>query len=209
MTLFTHRSAGGRCPCGAANAACGPPSDVVPVDQRIEEVAVVSGPLNKYRVKLNGYVTVMKLNEADAKRLGAGPDDVVGAASTIQPVEPVDDSEGGDGDGPADDSGSAQAVAPADAGAGAEPVQPAADSGGDVQAPGDPTAAPDPGDEKEAAVTEADETTAAAEPADPGDSDTEVKVSAKAPAKKTAAKRATSANKARPAAANKAQDPGA
>jgi hypothetical protein len=204
VTLFTHRNAGGRCPCGAANAACGPPSDVVPVDQRIEEVAAVSGPLKKYRVKRGGVETVMKLNEADAARLGVGPDNVVGAASTIPLVELVD--EGGDGDGAADDSGDVQAVAAADADAGAESVQPAADSGGDGQAPGDPTPAPDPGDSKEAPVTEADETAAAADPADPG---TGVKASAKAPAKKTAAKRATSANKARPAAANKAQGPGA
>jgi hypothetical protein len=206
VTLFTHRNAGGRCPCGAANAACGPPSDVVPVDQRIEEVAAVSGPLKKYRVKRGGVETVMKLNDADAKRLGVGPESVVGAASTIPLVAPVD--EGGDGDGAADDSDDVQAVAAADAGAGTEPVQSAADSGGDGQTPGDPAAAPDPGDEKEATVTEADETTVAAEPADPDDSGTAVKASAKAPAKKTAAKRATSANKARPVAANKAESPG-
>ena len=54
MTLFTHRNAGGRCPCGAKDATCGPPSDVVPVDQRIEEVAAVSGPLKKYRVRRGG-----------------------------------------------------------------------------------------------------------------------------------------------------------
>lgn len=207
MTLFTHRNAGGRCPCGAANAACGPPSDVVPVDQRIEEVAAVSGPLKKYRVKRGGVETVMKLNEADAKRLGVGPDNVVGAASTIPLVEPVDEDEGGDGDGAADDSGDVQAVAVAGPGAGTEPVQSAADSGGDGQAPGDPAAATDPDYPKEAAVTEADNPAAPSDPAGPGDA--AAKTSVKAPAKKTAAKRQTaSANKARPAAANKAENPG-
>ncbi len=206
MTLFTHRNAGGRCPCGAMDATCGPPSDVVPVDQRIEEVAAVSGPLKKYRVKRGSFVTVMKLNEADAKRLGAGPDDVVGAASTIPLIKPVDESDGGDGDGAADDSGDVQAVAAADTGAGAEPVQPAADPGGDVQAPGDPAAATDPDDPEEEAVTEAD-TPAATDPAGPGDAGAKAPV--KAPVKKAAAKRQTaSANKARPAAANKAESPG-
>jgi hypothetical protein len=180
---------------------------VVPVDLRIEEVAAVSGPLQKYRVKRGGVETVMKLNEADAKRLGVGPDNVVGAASTIPLIEPVDESDGGDGDGAADDSDGVQVVAAADASSGAEPVQPAADPGGDGQAPGGPTAATDPGDE-EAAVTEADETTAVTEPADPVASGTGAKASAKAPAKKTAAKRATSANKARTASANKAESPG-
>lgn len=80
MTLFTHRTAGGRCPCGAANAACGPPSGAVPVDQRIEEVAAVSGPLQKYRVVRGGVETVMKLNDADAARLGLGAGDVLGSA---------------------------------------------------------------------------------------------------------------------------------
>lgn len=204
--LFTHRNAGGRCPCGAKDATCGPPSDVVPVDLRIEEVAAVSGPLAKYRVTRGGVETVMKLNEADAARLGVGPADVVGAASTIPLIEPVDEGEGGDGDGTADDSGGVQSVAAADAGAGAEPVQSAADSGGDVQAPGDPTAAPDPDDPEEAAVTEAEATPAAAEP--DGSGDAGAQAPAKAPAKKTAAKRATSASKARTASANKAQSSG-
>ncbi|QTU64223.1 hypothetical protein [Streptomyces scabiei] len=206
MTLFTHRNAGGRCPCGAANAACGPPSDVVPVDQLIEEVAAVSGPLKKYRVTRGGVETVMKLNEADAKRLGVGADHVVGAASTIPVVEPVEESEGGDGDGAADDAGDVQAVAVV--GAGSEPVQPVADSGGDSPAPGDAQAAADPGGQEEAAVSETGDDPAATEPADPGDAPT-VKAPARAPAKKTAAKKQTaSANKARTAAANKAAGSG-
>jgi hypothetical protein len=109
VTLFIHRNAGGRCPCGAENATCGPPSSVVPVDQLIEEVAAVSGPLKKYRVTRGGVETVMKLSDADAARLGVTAQDAVGAASTIQPVEPVgdgpDDADGtpdsGDGAGPA------------------------------------------------------------------------------------------------------------
>lgn len=205
MTLFTHRNAGGRCPCGAANAACGPPSDVVPVDQLIEEVAAVSGPLKKYRVKRGGVETVMKLNEADAKRLGVGAGDVVGAASTIPVVEPVEESEGGEGDGAADDVGTVQAVAVADAGAGAESVQSAADSGGDSPASGDAQAAADSGGPEEAAVTENDDSQEA-EPEGTGDAG--AKAPAKALAKKTAAKRATSPNKARTAAANKAESGG-
>jgi hypothetical protein len=206
VTLFTHRNAGGRCPCGAVNAACGPPSDVVPVDQLIEEVAAVSGPLRKYRVKRGGVETVMKLNEAEAKRLGVGADNVVGAASTIPVVEPVEESEGGDGDGAADDAGDVQAVAVV--GAGAEPVQSAADSGGDSPAPGDAQAAAVPGSQEEAAVTETGDGTAAADPAEAPETPA-VKAPARAPAKKTAAKKQTvSANKARTAAANKAAGSG-
>ncbi|WP_030569592.1 hypothetical protein [Streptomyces aureocirculatus] len=93
MALFTHRNAGGRCPCGAENAACGPSSDVVPVDQRIEEVAAVSGPLKKYKVRRGDFTTVMKLSDEDAERLGVGPADVVGAASTIQPVTAPDEGQ--------------------------------------------------------------------------------------------------------------------
>ncbi|MBD9703377.1 hypothetical protein IHE56_15065 [Streptomyces sp. ID01-12c] len=176
------------------------------MDQLIEEVAAVSGPLQKYRVTRGGVETVMKLNEADAKRLGVGAGDVVGAASTIPVVEPVEEPEGGDGDGSADDTGDVQAVAIV--GAGAEPVQPVADSGSDGQAPGDPEATADPGSQEEAAVTETGDGTAATAPADPGDTPA-VKAPARAPAKKTAAKKQTaSANKARTAAANKAESPG-
>ncbi|MEU6768513.1 hypothetical protein ABZ916_39145 [Streptomyces sp. NPDC046853] len=42
----------------------------MPVDKNLE-VAVVGGPLKRYEVTTpDGYVTTMKLNEADAKRLG-------------------------------------------------------------------------------------------------------------------------------------------
>lgn len=153
MSLFIHRNAGGRCPCGAENATCGPPSTVVPVDQLLEEVAAVSGPLKKYRVTRGGVATVMKLSDADAARLGVSADDVIGGVSTIPPVQLVEDGEADDG--PADEGGSSDA-APGDAEGdqGTQPVQSAADGGGDgptpsptpaaagVQQP--PTAAPAP-----------------------------------------------------------------
>ncbi|WP_138964171.1 hypothetical protein [Streptomyces sp. YIM 121038] len=69
------------------------------MDQLIEEVGPVSGPLKKYRVRRGGVVTVMKLSDDDAKRLGAGPEDIVGAASTIQPVTAADEEQP---DGPED-----------------------------------------------------------------------------------------------------------
>ncbi|WP_354596078.1 hypothetical protein R1Y80_00750 [Streptomyces sp. JL1001] len=40
----------------------------------------MSGPLQKYRYVGKSGETVLKLNEADAARLGLGPDDVVGAS---------------------------------------------------------------------------------------------------------------------------------
>ncbi|WP_406157770.1 hypothetical protein [Streptomyces canus] len=190
MSLFIHRNAGGRCPCGAENATCGPPSGVVPVDQLIEEVPAVSGPLKKYKVTRGGVETVMKLSDDDAKRLGASPDDVVGGVSTIQPVQPVQPvREGEADDGPADDGG-AGSTTPGDdeGGQGAQQVQQAADSGGDVQAPS-PTAA----------ATDDQQAPAAPAPAP----------AQKTVAKKTAAKRQpTSANKARTGAETKAADGG-
>lgn len=72
MTLVNSRTVRGRCPtCGAQHAVCGTASDSVPVDSRME-VAVVGGPLKRYTVTTpSGVVTTMKLNEADAERLGA------------------------------------------------------------------------------------------------------------------------------------------
>ncbi len=67
-----HRQVRGRCPCGAHNAACGPPSTSVPIDYPTQEAAV-GGQLKKYTVTLHGTQTVMKLNEADAERLGGVP----------------------------------------------------------------------------------------------------------------------------------------
>jgi hypothetical protein len=75
----------GRCPCGALHAACGPPSTSVPVDQNIEEVAAVSGPLKKYRYTSEaGHETVLKLNAADAERHGLTDDDLVEAAPAAE-----------------------------------------------------------------------------------------------------------------------------
>lgn len=77
MTLFTRQTAGGRCPCGAPHAACGPPSDVTPVDT-FEGVTAVGGPLKKYNyTSPAGHDTVLKLNEADAERHGLTDDDLV------------------------------------------------------------------------------------------------------------------------------------
>lgn len=116
MSLFIHRNAGGRCPCGAENATCGPPSNAVPVDQLMEEVPAVSGPLKKYRVTRNGVETLMKLSDDDARRLGVAPEDAVDAVSTIPPVQPVADTvgedDGGSGVGDGDGGGAAP---PADA----------------------------------------------------------------------------------------------
>lgn len=166
MSLFIHRNAGGRCPCGAENATCGPPSNVVPVDQLIEEVPAVSGPLKKYRVTRGGVETVMKLSDADAARLGASPDDIVGGVSTIQTVQPVD--EGGADDGPADDGDAAPGDA--DGSQGAQQVQSAADGGGDGQAPSPTPPAADgqqPTTPAPAKKTAAKKTTAKQQPTTP------------------------------------------
>lgn len=91
MNLFTRQTAGGRCPCGAEHAACGPPSTSVPVDSILEEVAAVSGPLKKYRyINDAGHETVLKLNGPDAERYGLTDDDLVesGSAEKAAPAEP-------------------------------------------------------------------------------------------------------------------------
>lgn len=76
----------GRCPCGAQHAACGPPSDTVPVDERIEEVTAVGGPLKKYRiVTSSGAQSVVKYNAADAERNGLTDADLVGEGTTAAP----------------------------------------------------------------------------------------------------------------------------
>lgn len=90
--LFTRQTAGGRCPCGAEHAACGPPSDAVPVDERME-VAVVGGPLKKYRVtSASGAESVVKYNEADAERLGLSDADLVPERETVTDVQLPDDA---------------------------------------------------------------------------------------------------------------------
>ncbi|MFE3853435.1 hypothetical protein ACFXPN_20145 [Streptomyces griseorubiginosus] len=158
------------------------------MDQLIEEVPAVSGPLKKYKVTRGGVETVMKLSDADAERLGVGTEDVVGAASTIQPVQPVQEGEADDG--PADDGAGITTAPGADGdGLGAQQVQQAEDASGDSQAPSPTPAAPD-----------AQQQTA------PAAAPEAVK---KTVAKKTTAKRQpTAANKARTAADNKAADGG-
>lgn len=71
MTLINSRTLPGRCAvCGAEHATCGPPSESVPFDQRME-VAAVGEPLKEYEVTLpGGRTTTMKLNAADAERYG-------------------------------------------------------------------------------------------------------------------------------------------
>lgn len=58
------------------------------------------GELRKYTVTQNGYETVMKLNETDAKRLGGTPVDG-GDVSPTEPDQPVDGGVAGDA-GPAE-----------------------------------------------------------------------------------------------------------
>jgi hypothetical protein len=88
MALISSRTMQGRCPaCGAEHAACGTPSDAVPVDQNVE-VAAVGGPLEKYTVTMpNGVETVMKLNAADAERLGGVPVDAPAEEPAEGPAE--------------------------------------------------------------------------------------------------------------------------
>lgn len=88
MTLFTHQTARGRCPCGAEHAACGPPSTVTPFGQNLEEVAAMSGPLKKYRyTSPGGSQSVLKLSAEDAEKHGLSDEDLVesGSAKTAAP----------------------------------------------------------------------------------------------------------------------------
>lgn len=72
--LINSRALKGRCPvCGEQHAACGPPSEQAPADQRIEEVSTVSGPLKLYRVTVGGNEAVLQLNEQDAAAMDAVP----------------------------------------------------------------------------------------------------------------------------------------
>lgn len=84
--MFLNRTTSDRCPaCGAAHAACGPPSDTVPVDAQIG-VATVGGPLGKYRYTSGtGHQTVLKLNDEDAARLGLTEADLADATSEPEP----------------------------------------------------------------------------------------------------------------------------
>ncbi|MGK5729721.1 hypothetical protein [Streptomyces sp. URMC 124] len=87
--LITSRLANGRCPCcGAEHAACGPPSASVPFDLP-EEVAVVGGPLKKYRIRTAGTETVMKFNDADAAARGLTDADLADAPKPEGAAEPA------------------------------------------------------------------------------------------------------------------------
>lgn len=72
-----HRQVNGRCPCGAPGASCGPPSTSVALNVDHIKEAAMGGPLRKYRVTVGSTETVMKLNPADADRLGGVPIDTV------------------------------------------------------------------------------------------------------------------------------------
>ncbi|MEU1152634.1 hypothetical protein ABZ369_06395 [Streptomyces sp. NPDC005918] len=57
------------------------------MDQRIEEVAVVGGPLKKYRVtSASGAESVVKYNQADAGRLGLTDADLVPERQAVADV---------------------------------------------------------------------------------------------------------------------------
>lgn len=72
--MLARTARGGGCPlCGATGAACGHPSASTPVDL-FEEVAVVGGSLSLYEVTMpSGVVATLKLNAADAERMGGVP----------------------------------------------------------------------------------------------------------------------------------------
>jgi hypothetical protein len=62
------------CPlCKAAGRACGGPSGVVPVDERIERSKPTMTALKRYNVTVNGYETVMLLTEKEAEARGGKP----------------------------------------------------------------------------------------------------------------------------------------
>ncbi|MFE2497089.1 hypothetical protein [Streptomyces scopuliridis] len=95
MTLINSRMVRGRCPCGAEHAACGPPSTSKPALENLE-VAVVGGPLRKYRVTLpGGRTTIMKLNENDAEWYGGEALDPAEAPSVLDvaPEEKADSAQ--------------------------------------------------------------------------------------------------------------------
>lgn len=78
----------GKCPvCGVAACACGPATTVIPIDERIRDRERMSG-LKKYPnpAKAGAF---LRLNDADAKRLGLLGTDV-GSVSSSTP-RPVDD----------------------------------------------------------------------------------------------------------------------
>lgn len=71
MALVSSGVLRGRCPvCGAANCRCGGPTDVVPVDERME-VRQMRGPLVRIPGRRPGEF--VKVTEAEARALGHLP----------------------------------------------------------------------------------------------------------------------------------------
>lgn len=66
MSLVRSLYGGGRCPvCGVSHAKCGGPTNILGVDERMEE-AVTEGTLRRYKVTVGNNTTHMRLNDADA-----------------------------------------------------------------------------------------------------------------------------------------------
>lgn len=73
--------------CGAPHANCGPPTTVIPVDERValrKEGAV--GDLKRYEVQIPGRhgkttTTTLLLSDEDAERQGLTPADLAGKAA--------------------------------------------------------------------------------------------------------------------------------
>ena len=81
MALVSSGVLRGRCPvCGAANCRCGGPTDVVPVDERME-VRQMRGPLVRIPGRRPGEF--VKVTEEEARRLGHLP-----AENKARPVAP-------------------------------------------------------------------------------------------------------------------------
>jgi hypothetical protein len=80
------------CPaCGATHTACGQSGPVNPVDLPSAKERTV-GPVRKYKVNKNGYDTILKLNDADAK-LYPGAVLVEPEPVAASPAAPVDEHE--------------------------------------------------------------------------------------------------------------------
>lgn len=59
--------------CGDKHAACGPPTTVIPVDERFTRRDPDVGALKKYEVTVDGrhpHKTTLKLSDAEAERMG-------------------------------------------------------------------------------------------------------------------------------------------
>jgi hypothetical protein len=72
--VILTRATSPRCPlCGDPRHACGQPSDVVAVDERIERSTTTMAELKRYNVTVNGHETVMQLTAEKAKEMGGEP----------------------------------------------------------------------------------------------------------------------------------------